>query len=689
MSSSKPTFLKELPDFNFEQFLNNSEDHVYLVGAGISCEPPSCVDSAREIMDAIIKFGTPSDTQKDIMGIKELRFESLLMMFQEYFDLDQKILQYFDGFTECNVNHHFLAHQMRKKALVITTNYDNLIELAVGKTDPNLIIVITNEDFKRHNKPQKYLKKNIHLLYKIHGSLRNIQKDLDTRESVIITPQDLGMQMGGKLYSLGTEKEKLLNNACENRILVIMGYSGGDDLDIIPTIQKIHTLKRIIWISHDPNVRQNFRAYYVDSAMNEKMNHFKKLSLEHQALYQFGKYLKTEVIKIEANTAQLVSNYMKSNDQQNKSNNNGSNSLLAWLESHMEGPSLANKHLFAAKIFMDYNYARKAPSSFKKAKRLFKESRDELGMAKSLHGLGVSYHIINDQDTSIRYLLKASKICEKIGNQDLFYQNLISIGSTYRHLDDLELAHASYIQALEYYKKTNNNKAQAILYNNMGTIYDDMGRKYNDPKKYKISIENYIKAKAIFEKLGELSRIAQILSAIAISHSNLKNFDKAIAYAEESYKLYEKLGMLQGMMLVSLDLCGFLNKNISTKKEKVLHWAKNAINICITMSDKAQLPNLYYSIAKILETFDQNKAIRIYQNAVKGFKMINDEMGYAKSLNDLGDLLLMRKQYLQAKKCFQKALKIANRRDLKSDINQLQEKIFLTQIEGKFKKKFY
>ena len=72
-----------------------------------------------------------------------------------------------------------------------------------------------------------------------------------TKESLIVTLKELGKNKEGKnIFQIEPFKQKLFRTILKNRILVVMGYSGYDDFDIIPTLKILTNLKKIIWINH-------------------------------------------------------------------------------------------------------------------------------------------------------------------------------------------------------------------------------------------------------------------------------------------------------------------------------------------------------------------------------------------------------------------------------------------------------
>jgi hypothetical protein len=104
--------LKDL--FTSDQYLT------FLVGAGISIEPPSGLMPAWQIMEAILRFGAVEEAVPKLLGIKDLRFEYLIELFRNYYDNELKFLKYFDEATQPNIIHQFLAHQILAGQLVMT-----------------------------------------------------------------------------------------------------------------------------------------------------------------------------------------------------------------------------------------------------------------------------------------------------------------------------------------------------------------------------------------------------------------------------------------------------------------------------------------------------------------------------------------------------------------------------------------
>lgn len=63
-------------------------------------------------------------------------------------------------------------------------------------------------------------------------------------------------------FGLEPWKFKIFKNDLILSDIIILGYSGMDDFDILPSINQIKSNKRIIWIQHDVNFDVNNAQIY-------------------------------------------------------------------------------------------------------------------------------------------------------------------------------------------------------------------------------------------------------------------------------------------------------------------------------------------------------------------------------------------------------------------------------------------
>ncbi|MHA1791508.1 MAG: SIR2 family protein, partial [Promethearchaeota archaeon] len=240
------------------EILFNVEDkYVFLVGAGVSVDSPSCTPSALEVTKVLLKKVSMPIDYKELLR-KKFRYEYIIEQFSNIIDPDLKCLDFFESITKPNLLHYFLALLLIDGHNVITTNYDYLIEKALINIHPNkedIFLYIKKEDFIHSNFIS--LRKNNKIpLFKIHGSKRNLITGEDTSNSLITTLRALGKDREpGQTFTIESYKKKILERLISGKTLIVMGYSGNDKFDIIPFLLELQNLKRVIWISHSKKLK--------------------------------------------------------------------------------------------------------------------------------------------------------------------------------------------------------------------------------------------------------------------------------------------------------------------------------------------------------------------------------------------------------------------------------------------------
>nr|MDO8117221.1 tetratricopeptide repeat protein [Candidatus Sigynarchaeota archaeon] len=255
-----------VPSIYFEstRLLNDLIDPAFkytiIAGAGVSMDAPTCLLSARQIVGYLIDACCPVEEVQKLKSLDGLRYEVVIEAIEKHFDKDLNFMNFFDKFENPNLIHYFIARVLLDGiGDVITTNFDYLIEyalLALNKREnyARIFPVITRPDFTRFNDKDSInaLKGEGKLpVCKVHGSKKNIITGEDTRHSLVTTMKDLGRDReGAGTFTVEPYKRPLLSNLTEGRVLLVMGYSGGDDFDIGPTLQDLVGVKSIVWINH-------------------------------------------------------------------------------------------------------------------------------------------------------------------------------------------------------------------------------------------------------------------------------------------------------------------------------------------------------------------------------------------------------------------------------------------------------
>src|SRR6201996_3750352 len=174
-------------------------DLAVLAGAGISLDSPSNLLSGWNFMDAVLSRVMPNEvdreTRRSLISVPRdrqfrpgeyIRFETLMMELESSIDPGLHVLDCLDECAHPNVSHYVLAELLRRGAIVMTTNFDHLIEIAFERTvkpgEPALRVVHDNARFETTDSTDAQTP----TLWKLHGSL-TVDGNA-TRESVQATP---------------------------------------------------------------------------------------------------------------------------------------------------------------------------------------------------------------------------------------------------------------------------------------------------------------------------------------------------------------------------------------------------------------------------------------------------------------------------------------------------------------------
>lgn len=231
-------------------FLREAGEIAFLAGSGVSVDAPTCYPSGFAFTRAVLERISPDpQTAERLLQLTAtasvteepfLRFEALLDKLADHCDEDLTILDYFDRPAPPNWNHHFLARAMQRGMPVLTTNFDLQIEYAAKAAGVEHRTCFTEDHFRQVSR--RHTTDCQALLLKLHGSFAD-------RSSLRATLRQLGD--AGYQWQREPARKSVLERIIAIRGLVVVGYSGLDDFDIVPILQSINRPRALFWIQHD------------------------------------------------------------------------------------------------------------------------------------------------------------------------------------------------------------------------------------------------------------------------------------------------------------------------------------------------------------------------------------------------------------------------------------------------------
>lgn len=351
--------MKEIFSKEIDELKNAIESKclVFLVGAGISSESPSYISTMpqSECIEALSTLNL--DLENKI--IENVRPE---MFFQVMYNiignralvslgiLDPSTLNSEEELVSPNSLHFFLAGMLLKGHIILTTNFDDLIERAheyiTHGTKPK--VVIYDEDFQNLYVESDSLKTGC--LIKIHGSFLT-PDGKDCRDSIIAILQQVQKEFP-------KSKGKIIEKLIAEHDLIVMGYSGRDDFDLYQYLLKPPSDRCIWWIKHSNEKEDTKWEILQRHELKEKI---KKIDLKPVHLKDYGVLNPCSIVLaysqgvlIEAYTAKFVKclgEYYSHTEQLDETGTKVKGKMHTILKHWTNTINFAEKHNILAGIF--------------------------------------------------------------------------------------------------------------------------------------------------------------------------------------------------------------------------------------------------------------------------------------------------------------------------------------------------
>lgn len=636
-------------NLSFKELINGNTNLTFLVGAGCSVDPPSCQPAGKKMMDAMIRYSCAESEIEKLLEISDLRFEQLVEIIRDQLDKDLEIIDYYGECKYPNLQHFFLADIIKKGHFVITTNFDFLIEYALlqsGIPEKDIIPVITKSDYKKYQNPSKLIKKDKKPLYKVHGSTKNIIENKDTRDTLVATIQAFGSNKEGlNVFQVEPFKQSLFDNISNGRSLIILGYSGSDDFDIVPTLKVLTDLREIIWINFVFNDDGEEKIYEIDENL---VNASIELDKVNNILVDIKRTSNIDhVYRVDTNTSRLVKSLISPFPE--LSETNFDLDPLDWFKLKLGTPDPATKYSISMNIYSDFNMYDDQLRCAKELLHLAEQSNDEFWKLKGNLSLSSVYNAQGEYSKALEILKSLEK---KFKGSDATVEILIRIGQTYEAQSDLSGAQTYYELALRLI-----DKLKDIDKSFKAGALESLARVETTEGNYKHALEKSEEALKIFEQQGNLWRKASLLISIGELYKLQNNFSDALNRYETSLKIYELLGHSEGL-INSYQKIGTIYRD-EKNHSKALDYFKRALKL----SQKIGFPSKTALSLVLLSNIDSesnnhSEALGKLKKALEIYENLNDLSGKAICIANIAKICYKQEKYSEALLEFQKALEI-------------------------------
>ncbi|MFX0065932.1 MAG: tetratricopeptide repeat protein [Candidatus Hermodarchaeota archaeon] len=645
-----------------ETLFHQTDRFCFLAGSGISLDPPSCLPTAYQFSKTLIRTLIPETEYMAILTLMEperegledpsdvLRFEHLMTHIKEY-DANFQSLDYLMNSKTPNFNHYFLAQMLAQGHPVFTTNFDSLIEYAF--LEANLP--------SRHLRPVIYQneweaewKSNLYLLYKLHGSFFDVYQKKDSQDSIQVILNQI-VQNKGAAFQLEPWKRRVLSSILQERDLVVLGYSGIEDFDVLPTLWHIPSSKRVLWITHDKQLTPTQAKIEIIQARKfEGPMMVPQLNRIRQNLIPFTHIRPSiHIYHIRVHTRQLLEwlwqQYLQTVPPMIESRpcpkdiDLSSSLKLTKVE----------KWLLTGDIFSDCNLFEQAIKAYQRALELAQEEKDRRQEGKCLNSMALLFHKEGHVNQALRYYQEAFNIDKELGDRKkealFLYNNGLLLYSQGRLNEALDY----YQQALGIYNEVNDINGVINTLNSLGHLLYSQGR-LNEALNY------YQRVLDLADRLGNLRIKTSVMNNIGQIFYNQGQIEEALKYYQQGLDVAEQMGNLDGKitLLTNIGFSLFVQDQI----KKGLEYYQEAINLHEQLGYIRDKAIALGNIGKLF--FDRgnlNKALEYYNQALEIHKQAMYLEGQATIQTNIGEAFFAQQRFDEALDAYQEALVIFER----------------------------
>jgi len=647
---------------NIESLFTPKRKYTFLVGAGISMDPPTNMPSARQIVKDLLELCAPPEEVKNLLCLETLRFELVVEKIQDVFDEELKFLDYLEYITEPNPIHLFLSNAIIRGNYVVTTNFDYMIERALlrvldKKWHQDIIPVISKEDFIVYQDPKRFITSNQYPLYKIQGSKCNIITNKNTSDSLITTMSALGKDRAEwETFAIEPYKKPAMFNLMNKRTLVIMGYSGNDDFDIGPALREMPFLNRLIWIEHS----QNDQPEIIKLKKREKLNVQETQSHLEQLLEDISSSGDFEVILIKTKTSRFIQTnlwniflpYLPLNEINLHELKETIPIFSEWIKPIYENKLLIEKYKFASQLFYYLKELEATKRCSERGILIAEQTNDLSSKSYFLNFLGMINQITGNYDVALKNYRGALLIDESLKDIAGKATDLNNIGSIYLILGKYENALQNYHQALDIVERQGDLSSKVTCKNNIGRVHEIRNE-------FDLALKNYLEAVKITEKVGDLNRKAALLNIIGMIYKTRNEYNQSLEYYHEALRISDLLGDLYGKIIL-LNNIGRIYDEYKDY-EKALEKYNESVQIAEQLGDLSKKAGSINNIGSVyLAQGKVDMALEKYQEALNIEERLVDPLMKITYLNNIGMIHNNRANYNLAREKYTEALIIAD-----------------------------
>jgi tetratricopeptide (TPR) repeat protein len=237
---------------------------------------------------------------------------------------------------------------------------------------------------------------------------------------------------------------------------------------------------------------------------------------------------------------------------------------LSWLQFAseaarvLEDPGIENNHLGnIGNCYFLMGSFEQAIATYHDCLYHYQNSRDLLGEARTLTGIGAVYAAKDERLIAIQYFEKSLGIAEAAGDQSLVANALLNLGGAYS--DDGKPSEALPVlqRSLELFTSNNDLQGRIQVLNNLASAYMMLGEQSR-------AIQQLVSALQEADRLGAKREVAHLLGNLGVIFAGLQRVDEAIMLLRESLDVSLQIGENHVANITQHNLSILLNRKKQT-----------------------------------------------------------------------------------------------------------------------------
>jgi CHAT domain-containing protein/Flp pilus assembly protein TadD len=205
---------------------------------------------------------------------------------------------------------------------------------------------------------------------------------------------------------------------------------------------------------------------------------------------------------------------------------------------------------------------------------------------------------------------------------------LNNIGLVYDDLGETQKALDSYNQSLPLARAVSDKATEAVILSNIGAVYDALGERQKALDSYNQSLPLF---RAVDNKAGE----ARTLSNIGLVYSALGEKQKALDFYNQSLLLKRALDN-KASEAITLNNIGRVYDDLG-QKQKALDSYNQSLPLFRAVDNKAGEAVTLNNIGAVYDALgEKQKALDFYNQSLPLFRAVGDRAGQASTLNNIG-----------------------------------------------------